>query len=401
MKKSTIITIVAFVVGVIILATGFVLLTDNNISKKLFATTTTTPTTTTTTKPPRTQYNAMDLFNTDMSQYVTLGDYKGLTIETEQLEVSDEDVNWQIGLVLAIQEEFTKIREGQISEKVVFSFDFTGYLLKDDGTKDKAFDGGSGTNQLAYIEDNTLYTLSSSGIGSFIDGFAQGMLNANVGETLNLDITFPEDYQAADLKGKKTIFEVKINFIAKPEFSDGWVKEYTKDEYKTCDEYSAYIKETMEGMVKDANITLLWKQILENSVVTIPEEQFNYVYYNYRYQIEDYATMFQMSYEDFLATGYGAYLLGFSFTTDKELRDYVNEGLTYELIMVAIVQTEGIEASDEEYREMLDTLIEQMGKSEAEVLETYSEEYIRQQLALQKVDEVIYDLNTFVLKEAE
>ena len=96
MKKSTIITIVAFVVGIIVLATGFILLTDNNISKNLFTTTTTTPTTTTTTKPPRTQYNAMDLFNTDMSQYVTLGDYKGLTIETEQLEVSDEDVNWQI-----------------------------------------------------------------------------------------------------------------------------------------------------------------------------------------------------------------------------------------------------------------------------------------------------------------
>ena len=401
MKKSTIITIVAFVIGIIVLATGFILLTDNNISKNLFTTTTTTPSTTTTTKPPRTQYNAMDLFNTDMSQYVTLGDYKGLTIETEQLEVSDDEVEWQIGLVLAIQDEFTKIREGQISERVVFSFDFTGYLLKDDGTKDKAFDGGSGTNQLAYIEDNTLYTLSSSGIGSFIDGFAQGMLGASVGETLDLDITFPEDYQSADLKGKKTIFEVKINFIAKPEFSDGWVKEYTKDEYKTCDEYRAYIKETMEGIVKDSNLTLLWDQILENSVVTIPEEQFNYVYYSYRYQIEDYATMFGMSYEDFLSTGYGAYLLGVSFTTDKELRDYVNEGLTYELVMVAIVQAEGIEASDEEYREMLDTLIEQMGKTEAEVLETYSEEYIREQLALQKVDEVIYDLNTFVLKTEE
>ena len=89
MKKSTIITIVAFTLGVVILAAGFILLTDNNISKKLFSTTTTTPATTTTT---RKTYEPMDLFNTTVSEYVTLGDYKNMTIETDQIEVSDEEL---------------------------------------------------------------------------------------------------------------------------------------------------------------------------------------------------------------------------------------------------------------------------------------------------------------------
>ena len=387
--KSTIITIVAFAVGIAVLAAGFILLTDNQISadfKSLFTTTTTAPTTTTTTtQPARPTYDAMDLYNTDMSQYVLLGDYKGLTIETDQITITDEEIDSQIDFLLAIDGEYTKVREGQILEGVIFSFDFTGYLLKDDGTKDKAFDGGAGTDQLAYIDGDVLYTLSSNGIGSFIDGFAQGMINANVGDTLDLDITFPTDYQATDLAGKKTIFEIKINYIADTLFTDGWVKEYTQDLYKTCEEYRAFVKETIEDTIKNSNITLLWETIIKNSVITIPEQQFNYVYYSYRYQLEDYASMFGMTYEDFMKSGYAAYLLGNnSIVSDESLVNYVKEGLTYELVMLAIIQTENITASDEEYSIMLETLVEQMGKSEEEVLKVYSEEYIRQQLVLWK-----------------
>ena len=404
MKKSTIITIVAFVLGIIILGTGFVLLTDNNISKKfreLMNKTTASTTTTTTTKPPRDTYEPMDLFKEDISKYVTLGDYKNMTVETEQIEASDEDVQMQIDVILAIQKEFVKEREGSIEEKVIFSFDFTGYLTKEDGTKDKAFNGGAGTDQLAYIDGDTLYTLSSQGVGTFIPGFAEGMLNAKVGDTLDLNITFPEDYHSADLKGKKTIFEVKINYIAKLNFTDGWVKEYTKEEQKTCDEYREYIKGLMNDMVKDSNTELLWSKITENAIINIPKQQFDYLYYNYRYQIEDYAAMFNMSYEDFFKSGYVSYLLGINVTTDEELVNYVNDNLKYQLIMLAIIQAEDIQATDEEYDIMLETLVEQTGKTEEEVLKQYSEEYIRQQIVLNKIDDVVYDLNDFVLKTEE
>lgn len=399
MKKSTIITIVAFTLGVVILAAGFILLTDNNISKKLFSTTTTTPATTTTT---RKTYEPMDLFNTTVSEYVTLGDYKNMTIETDQIEVSDEELEMQINILLAMDGEFTKEREGSISEKVFFDFDFTGYLANEDGTKGLAFSGGSSEDkgQLAYIDGDVLNTISSSGVGSFIDGFAQGILNKNVGDTFDLAITFPEDYDP-EMAGKKTIFEIKINYIAKLNFTDGWVKEYTKEEQKTCDEYREYLRDTINDMIKESNTSLVWEKIIENSIVEIPEQQFNYVYYSYRYQIEDYAAMFGVSYEDFLKSGYASYVLGINVSSDEALVKYVNEGLSYELLMIAIIQAEDIKVSDEEYRVMLDTLIEQTGKTEAELLEIYTEEYIRQQLALNEVGNVVYELNTFVLKTEE
>lgn len=396
MKKSTIIAIVAFALGIVLLTAGFILLTDNNISRALFTTkaeeTTTTPATTTT----RPKYDAMDLFNTDITKYVTLGDYKGLTIEVEQMEASDEEVEFYINQILCVEGESTKIREGVIAEQMIFNFDYTGYYRNDDGTRGTAFSGGAGTNQLAYIKDDVLYTLSSSGVGTFIDGFAQGILGQNVGETFDIVVTFPEDYQSADLKGKTVIFEIKLNHIAEGNFTDGWVKEYSKGEQETCDEYRAYVKETINNTLKDNNINLLWAKIIENAVVVeIPDQEYNYWYYYFREQVEYYQMMYQMygmnyTYEQMLAM--------FGFADDKALQDYAKEIVIEELITFAIIQAEGIEATDEEYRVMLDTLMEQMGKTEAEVLQTYDEKTIRQQIILNKVNDIIYDLNIFVLK---
>ena len=395
MKKSTIIVIVAFALGIVLLTAGFILLTDNNISRALFTTKaeeTTTPATTTT----RPKYDAMDLFNTDITKYVTLGDYKGLTIEVEQMEASDEEVEFYINQILCVEGESTKIREGVIAEQMIFNFDYTGYYRNDDGTRGTAFSGGAGTNQLAYIKDDVLYTLSSSGVGTFIDGFAQGILGKNVGETFDIVVTFPEDYQSADLKGKTVIFEIKLNHIAEGNFTDGWVKEYSKGEQTTCDEYRAYVKETINKTLKDNNINLLWAKIIENAVVVeIPDQEYNYWYYYFREQVEYYQLMYQMygmnyTYEQMLAM--------FGFADDKALQDYAKEIVIEELITFAIIQAEGIEATDEEYRVMLDTLMEQMGKSEEEVLKTYDEKTIRQQIILNKVNDIIYDLNIFVLK---
>ena len=401
MKKSTIITIVAFVLGIVVLATGFVLLTDNNISKsirekKTTTTTTTTTIPTTTTTAPRPTYDPMNLFDTDVSQYVTLGDYKGMTIEVEQLEATDEEIDFYIEQLLAIDGEYTKIREGIISEKVVFSFDYTGYLMKEDGTRDKAFDGGAGTNQLAYISEDVLYTLSSSGVGTFIDGFAQGILGKNVGETFDIQATFPEKYQSADLAGKKVIFEIKLNHITQGNFTDGWVKEYSKDEYKTCDEYKEYARKTINDTLKSNRVNLLWDTIIDNAVIIeVPEQEYNYWYYQFRDEIEYYVMMYQMygysyTYEDILQM--------YGFENDEALQEYAKEIVIEELVIFAIIQAENITATDEEYRILLDSLIEQMGKSEEEVLNTYSEEKIRQQIILNKVDGIVYDLNTFAVK---
>ena len=402
MKKSTIITIIAFVVGVVVLATGFILLTDNNISKSIRdkkTTTTTTPTTTPTTTAPAVVHNPMNLFAEDVTKYITLGDYKGMTIEVDQLEATEEDIDFYLQQLLAIDGEYSKKREGIIAEKVVFNFDYTGYLLKDDGTKDKAFDGGAGTNQLAYIADDVLYTLSSSGVGTFIDGFAQGILGQTVGETFDIDVTFPENYQSSDLAGKKVIFEIKLNHIAEGTVTDGWVKEYTDGEYETCADYREYMRSSINDNLKSNNMAILWDTIIENAVIIeIPEQEYEYWYYYYRDQVEYYVTMYQMYGYSYT---YEEMLVMFGFENDDALKEHAKEMVIEELIIFAVIQAENIQATDDEYRILLDSLIEQMGKSEEEVLQTYSEEKIRQQIILNKVDGVVEDLNTFVLKVEE
>lgn len=394
MKKSTIITIIAFALGIIVLCAGFILLTDNNISKKLFSTTTTT--TTTTTGAPRPEYKPMDLFNTDISQYVTLGQYKDLSVEVDMLEASDEDIDFEITIALCQSGEFTKARSGKISEMIPFSFNFTGYLTKDDGTKGEAFKNGAGTDQLAYIDGDRLMTISSDGIGSFIDGFAQGILGKSVGDTFDLEITFPDDYHAEELKGKKTIFEIKINYIAETNFTDGWVKEYTKDQYKTCDEYRNSIKETINANLKKAHVAAIWEQVIENAtILSIPQEQLDYWYWNFRGQVEQYVYMYQMyGYQ----VTYEQMLVELGFENDDALKDYAEDMVEEELVMYAIIKAEQLEASDEEYRIFIESYMESSGKTEAEILEMYTEEYIRQQIVLNKIDNVVYDLNDLVLK---
>lgn len=406
MKKSVIITIAAFALGLIVLTVGFVLLTDNNISQSIFTTTTTAPSTSTTTttglnggeEDPKLE--PMDFFKEDMTKFVTLGQYKDLAIEVDHLEVMEEAVDLQIEITLCQAGEYTKIREGVITGGVFFSFDYTGYLTKEDGSKGEAFEGGSSTDQLAFIDETDLITITSDGTGSFIDGFAQGMLNANVGDTLSLDITFPENYHSADMAGKKTIFEVKINYIAQTNFTDGWVKEYTSGQQTTCEEYKNYIRDGFNEEIEQENVVLMWKAIINNATfIEIPEQQVNYWFDSYKSNVEYYVYYYSMfgykvTYEEMLVM--------FGFENEEALRNWVTEEIVKtELVTFAIIQAEGFVATDEEYRIFLDILVEDTGKTEEELLETYGEEYIRQQLVLNDVDKKVYELNTFVLKTEE
>lgn len=397
MKKSTIITIVAFVLGLVVLTAGFILLTDNNISNKIFTTTTTTTTGGSTSSEPVPEYDSTVFFDMDMSKYVTLGQYKDLVIEADKVEASDEEVDFDIYKVMCVSGDITKVYEGTVAEKVVFNFDYTGYLTNEDGTLGEKFSGGSATNQLAYIDGTDFITLSSSGEGKFIDGFAQGMINATVGETFKIDITFPSNYGNHEMAGKKTVFEVKVNYIATGEPTDGWVKQYTKDEYKTVDELRESLKKDIEDTLKETNVSLLWDKIIENAtVISLPTEQVDILYNQFVAEIQSYA--------DYSEYYFGAkydfdgVLKYFGFANKDELRNYAEEVIEGDIVYYAVIQAENLTATDEEYRALLESIVEQTGKPEDEVLKIYTEDYIRKQIVLNKLDDHIYDLNTFVLK---
>ena len=134
MKKSTIITIIFFALGIIVLAVGFILLTDNNISNSLFPTTTTT---TTGGGKPDPELKPMDFFKTDISEYITLGQYEGLEIEVESIGIDDEYLASQIDRLLISSGKYTKLFEGTVTEGMVseerLEESVDEYIVIDDG----------------------------------------------------------------------------------------------------------------------------------------------------------------------------------------------------------------------------------------------------------------------------
>ena len=405
MKKSTIITIVCFALGIFVLTAGFVLLTDNEISKgfkDLFTTTTTNG------GGDNTVYEPMDFFDVDVSEYLTLGQYKDLVVEVNQTEISQEEIDTQIMILLAQKNEFTKVREGTITEKVIFNFDYTGYYKKSDGTRGDAFDKGADTDQLAYIDGDVFVTVDTDKTGTFIDGFAQGILGATVGSTFTIDVTFPTNYDGS-MAGQNVEFEIKINYIAETHFTDAWVKEYTSDHYKTTDEFVEYIRTSINEDIKDANLESIWLAIAEKATLDkIPQQQYDYIYHKMLEEMEGYiqdCILYSQYYYN-QQLDYNGAIIQLGFKDEADMKAYIDEYskayIKSELVIYAVLQAENIGVSDEEYRIFMDSLIESTpGKTEAELLEKYGEEAIRRAVMMQNLDIFVFNNNSLTVKTAE
>lgn len=387
MKKSTIITVIAFALGVIILAAGFVLLTDNNISNSIFTTTTTT----TGAGGQTPEYDPMDLFNTDVSQYVTLGQYKDLLVEVDMLEVDEEYIDQQIYLMLCQNKAYTKLTEGTVEEGVVFNFDFTGYL---DG---EAFANGSGVNQDAYILGDVFYLINGT---QFIDGFAQGVKGASVGDEFDIDVTFPDPYpNSPALAGKQTVFTVKINYIAEAELTDEWVSENTGGAHQTAETYKEFLIEYVNYEIQQNNTAFVWQKIFENAnIKEIPQQEFDYFYNLFRSEVEYYVMMYSMMGQQ---VTYEEMLKNFGFADDEALKKYVNQVVSEELVTHALIQAENIEISDEEYEYYLELKVKFGEETKEEILENYTEQALREEFIFQKANDIVIALNTLVLKPTE
>ena len=400
MKKSTIITIIAFALGIVILAAGFILLTDNNISKQIFTTTTTTTAQGGGETEPAPTYEPMNFFKEDVSKYITLGQYKEIQLEVDQLEVSNELVDLQIKILLVQEQETTKIREGKITDGTIFNFDYTGYLVNDDGSLGEAFERGAATDQIECVYGTDLITITGTEVSGFVDGFAQGVLGHKVGETFKVNITFPEDYTInPSMAGKKTVFEVKINYILQPNFTDGWVKEYSSGECTTTSQFFNDMKAELNATNEENNNQLLWNYIVNAAtVIEIPQQQFDYLYNSFCEKVNYYVQMYSMYYG--ATYSFDEMLTMFGFNNIDELKEYTIEYIKSDLVIYAIVQAEAFEVSDEEYNSVVSELMEANEMTAEEVIEYYGgEEAIKESLLLQMASEMILEENTFVQKK--
>ena len=327
-----------------------------------------------------TEFNVTDLPVYDASEYVTLGEYKGLTVEVDPVEVTDEQVMDKIA-----SETKQTLTEGTVEDGDTVNIDYVGKL---DGEE---FDGGSAEG----------YDLE---IGSctFIDGFEDGIIGMQVGETKDLELTFPEDYHSEDLAGKDVVFTVTVNSISRvPELTDEVADSVV--EGMTAEAYQESVRQELEDSAKesqksDAQQKLL-QAVYDNATISgYPEENLQYTINRAKNYYEWLASMYGMTLDDYL-TNYGM-------TQDEfmeQIQPVAEEALGEEMTLLAIAEEESIEVSDEEYQDGLARYAEAQGMDDPSKLEeAYGENYIRNSLLQEKVLDFLYENATIEeVKETE
>jgi len=308
---------------------------------------------------------------------VTLGDYKGVEVEKVDVEVTDEDVQAEL---LNVQKQNARNipvedRAAKMDDEV--TLDFEGFI---DGVP---FEGGKG--------ENYQLTLGSH---SFIDTFEDQIVGKNIGEEFDVNVTFPENYQAEDLAGKPAVFKCKLNGIKEtelPELDDEFASEVS--EFETLDEYKEDIKATLkvkkEKAAKNTKEGLVIDKIIENATMDIPEpmvettkeQMMNEFAQQISYQglsIEQYFQFTGMTKEKFMETA----------TPEAERR------IKSRLVLEAIAKAEDIQVSDEELDEELKKMAEmyQMDVEQLTGLVGDSEkDAIKKDIAVQKAVDLVVE----------
>lgn len=262
---------------------------------------------------------------------ITLGQYKGLEIEkTSVKEVTDEDINAEIDRVRERNARILTVTDRPVADGDKVNLDYCGKV------DDVAFEGGTAEKQELTIGSHT-----------FIEGFEDQLIGMNIGETKDINVTFPAEYHAEELAGKPAVFTVTINGIETkelPAVDDEFAKDVS--DFSTLDEYKADIAKTIgERYAKDAerqDENKLIEKVVEGTVIDIPEEMIED-------QIDRYIEEFkyQLSYQGLDIDSYFKY----TGTTMEQLRKDHHEravkSVHTRLVFEEIVKAEKITASDE------------------------------------------------------
>ena len=288
-------------------------------------------------------------------EYVTLGEYKGLEIVNTTQAISDEEVDSYIEYMLAATGgELEEITDRDVIENGdVANIDYVG---KKDGV---AFDGGSDEG----------YDLAI-GSGSFIPGFEEGLVGVKKGETVDLELTFPENYRAADLAGAKVVFTVTVNGIYKeltPEFNDEFVAGLGIENVSTTEEYRSYLKNTMEENEKEYALQEMQTQLLtmatENATVSGRPQELVDRFYQVNINNMTYnAAMYGMDLQSFVSAYYGMD----NETFEAETLAAAEESAKQALVCLKIAAEENITVTEEEVDAAIETSYAEYGYPSAE-----------------------------------
>lgn len=301
---------------------------------------------------------------------VTLGEYKGIEVEKKEIEVTDEEVAKELVNAQEQNSREITVEDRPVQDGDIVNIDYAGSV---DGV---AFDGGTAKDQNLVIGSHT-----------FIDTFEDQLIGKNIGDEVNVNVTFPEEYHAPDLAGKPALFEVKINGIKTkelPVLDDDFAQDVS--EFDTLDEYKEDIKkklvEQKEQAAKTDKENAILEKIVENAQMDIPEAM---VETQQQQLADDFAQ--RLSYQGLQIEQYFQFT---GMTREKFMEDLKPQALKTiqtRLVLEAIVDAENIEVTEEElnaeYEKMASTYQMEVEKIK-EILAGAQEESMKKDIAVQK-----------------
>lgn len=308
---------------------------------------------------------------------IKLGEYKGIEVEKKTAEVSDEEMQAEIDRVRESNARIITVDDRAVQDGDQVVINFEGFI---DG---EPFEGGKGTD----------YPLTI-GSHSFIDNFEEQLIGKNIGEETEVNVTFPDNYQAEELQGKPAVFQVTVNEIKVkelPELDDEFAQDVS--DFDTMDEYRDDLKkkllENKEEALKREKEEDIVNQIIENSEMEIPEPM---VETQVRQMSQEFAQRIQAQ-----GLSLQQYMQFTGMTPEKmteEMKPQALKRIQSRLVLEAVVEAEGIEATEEDFEKEMDNMaaMYQMEKDKLKDLIGEDEEkQIHMDLAVQKAVEFVVD----------
>ena len=299
---------------------------------------------------------------------VELGEYKNLGLEKESVEVTDADVEERLDSLLSRQAEW-QIKEGESKKGDIVVIDFKGFI------GDEAFEGGEAKG----------YELEL-GSGSFIPGFEEQLEGKVAPVDTEVNVTFPENYQVADLAGKAAKFEVTVHDVKEkvlPELTDEFVKEFTKEAASTVAEYKEKLKEEIklekENLAEKSYSDKVISTAVENAKVSVPEklveQEVNSMFEQFTGNLSRQGLSFDL-YEQF--TGKGEADLKAEMKSDAENK------IKTSFVLGEIAEVEKVEVTEADIDAEVKELATMYNMTEEGIKQRISVEDLRGELVIQK-----------------
>lgn len=299
---------------------------------------------------------------------VELGEYKNLGLEKDSVEVTDADVEERLDSLLSRQAEW-QIKEGESKKGDIVVIDFKGFI------GDEAFEGGEAKG----------YELEL-GSGSFIPGFEEQLEGKVAPVDTEVNVTFPENYQVADLAGKAAKFEVTVHDVKEkvlPELTDEFVKEFSKEAVSTVAEYKEKLKEEIklekENLAEKSYSDKVISTAVENAKVSVPEklveQEVNSMFEQFTGNLSRQGLSFDL-YEQF--TGKGEADLKAEMKSDAENK------IKTSFVLGEIAEVEKVEVTDADIDAEVKELATMYNMTEEGIKERISVEDLRGELVIQK-----------------